>query len=95
MAGTIESINIIGMFNKGINEMNDLMIKTYLLGNAGLKKMRDFCKDQNGVTAVEYAIVLAGVAAVVAVVFGSNGQVQTMINSLFTKATTVVSTNIK
>ncbi|MBC1188371.1 Flp family type IVb pilin [Kluyvera sp. SCKS090646] len=57
--------------------------------------MRDFCKDQNGVTAVEYAIVLAGVAAVVAVVFGSNGQVQTMINSLFTKATTVVSTNIK
>lgn len=95
MAGTIESINNIGMFNKGINEMNDLMIKTYVLGSVGLQKMRGFCKDQNGVTAVEYAIVLAGVAAVVAVVFGDKGQVQSMINSLFTKATAVVSTNIK
>ncbi|MFU0885522.1 Flp family type IVb pilin [Kluyvera sichuanensis] len=75
--------------------MNDLMIKTYLLSNAGLKKMRDFCKDQNGVTAVEYAIVLAGVAAVVAVVFGSGGQVQTMISGLFTKAAATVSANIK
>lgn len=74
--------------------MNDLMIKTYLLGNAGLRKMRDFCKDQNGVTAVEYAIVLAGVAAVVAVVFGSNGQVQQMINGLFNKAATAVSVTI-
>lgn len=75
--------------------MNELMIKTYVLGSVGLQKMRDFCKDQNGVTAVEYAIVLAGVAAVVAVVFGKNGQVQSMINSLFTQATTAVSTNIK
>lgn len=74
--------------------MNDLMIKTYLLSNAGLKKMRDFCKDQNGVTAVEYAIVLAGVAAVVAVVFGSDGQVQHMISGLFNKAATAVSVTL-
>lgn len=70
------------------------MIKTYLLGNAGLKKMRDFCKDQNGVTAVEYAIVLAGVAAVVAVIFGNGGQVQQMITALFNKAATAVSVTV-
>ena len=75
--------------------MNDLMIKTYVMGSVGLEKVRDFCKSQNGVTAVEYAIVLAGVAAVVAVVFGKNGQVQTLISSLFTKATTVVASKIK
>ena len=74
--------------------MNDLMIKTYVLGSVGLQKMRGFCKDQNGVTAVEYAIVLAGVAAVVAVVFGSDGQVQQMITALFNKAATAVSVTV-
>ena len=74
--------------------MNDLILKTYVLGSVGLQKMREFCKDQNGVTAVEYAIVLAGVAAVVAVVFGNGGQVQTMINSLFDKASAVVNSNL-
>ena len=83
------------MLNKGINEMNDLMIKTYVLGSVGLQKMRDFCKDQDGVTAVEYAIVLAGVAAVVAVVFGEGGSVQTLIEGLFSKATNVVASKIK
>ena len=82
------------MFNEGINEMNDLMIKTYVLGSVGLQKMRDFCKDQNGVTAVEYAIVLAGVAAVVAVVFGNDGQVDKMITGLFNKASAVVNSKL-
>lgn len=40
-------------------------------------------KMMRGVTAVEYAIVLAGVAAVVAVIFGKNGTVQTLLESIF------------
>ena len=44
----------------------------------------DFKNNEKGVTAVEYAIVIAGVAAVVAVIFGSGGTVQTMLSDIFT-----------
>lgn len=47
--------------------------------------IRGFKRDQKGVTAVEYAIVIAGVAAVVAVIFGNGGTVQTMLESIFAK----------
>lgn len=45
--------------------------------------IRGFKRDEKGVTAVEYAIVIAGVAAVVAVIFGENGAVQTMLTEIF------------
>ncbi|HGG4072937.1 TPA: Flp family type IVb pilin [Salmonella enterica subsp. enterica serovar Poona] len=45
--------------------------------------IRGFKRDEKGVTAVEYAIVIAGVAAVVAVIFGEKGTVQTMLTEIF------------
>ncbi|HIF3539748.1 TPA: Flp family type IVb pilin [Salmonella enterica] len=45
--------------------------------------IRGFKRDEKGVTAVEYAIVIAGVAAVVAVIFGEKGAVQTMLTEIF------------
>lgn len=45
--------------------------------------IRGFKRDEKGVTAVEYAIVVAGVAAVVAVIFGSGGKVETMLKEIF------------
>lgn len=45
--------------------------------------IRGFKRDEKGVTAVEYAIVIAGVAAVVAVIFGKDGSVQTMLTDIF------------
>ncbi|NYY80273.1 Flp family type IVb pilin [Raoultella planticola] len=45
--------------------------------------IHDFKRNEKGVTAVEYAIVIAGVAAVVAVIFGENGTVDTLLNKIF------------
>lgn len=45
--------------------------------------IRGFKRDEKGVTAVEYAIVIAGVAAVVAVIFGKEGAVQNMLTDIF------------
>ena len=50
----------------------------------------DFKNNEKGVTAVEYAIVIAGVAAVVSVVFGTGGSVQTTLTSVFSAVTTKV-----
>lgn len=50
----------------------------------------EFKKSERGVTAVEYAIVIAGVAAVVSVVFGTGGSVQTTLTSVFTAVTTKI-----
>ncbi|MWP46327.1 Flp family type IVb pilin [Gilliamella sp. Pas-s27] len=44
-----------------------------------------FTKNEQGVTAIEYAIVAAGVAAVVLVIFnGNSGPVHAMLNGVFT-----------
>ncbi|MGL9722052.1 Flp family type IVb pilin [Symbiopectobacterium sp.] len=45
--------------------------------------MHNFKNDQRGVTAVEYAIVAAGVAAVVAVIFGDSGPVKPSFRTYF------------
>lgn len=45
--------------------------------------IRNFAHSEKGVTAVEYAIVIAGVAAVVAVIFGKDGTVQNMLTHIF------------
>jgi pilus assembly protein Flp/PilA len=50
----------------------------------------DFKRNEKGVTAVEYAIVIAGVAAVVSVVFGSGGTVQTTPISVSSAVTTKI-----
>lgn len=54
-----------------------------------------FKNDQRGVTAVEYAIVAAGVAAVVTVIFGENGPVREMLSGIFTKIKTTVVNSVK
>ncbi|MFQ0994486.1 Flp family type IVb pilin [Gilliamella sp. BG2] len=42
-----------------------------------------FVKNEQGVTAIEYAIVAAGVATVVFVVFKGDGPVATMLSEVF------------
>ena len=75
--------------------MNDLMLKTYFAGTSGMKHVRSFFKDdERGVTAVEYAIVLAGVAAVVAVIFGQDGTVQKMLEGIFSNVESKVNASM-
>ncbi|MBA7848253.1 Flp family type IVb pilin [Klebsiella sp. RHBSTW-00484] len=75
--------------------MNDLILKTYAAGTSGLGNIRHFFKDdERGVTAVEYAIVLAGVAAVVAVIFGQDGTVQTMLEGIFSSVESKVNASM-
>ena len=54
----------------------------------------DFKRNEQGVTAVEYAIVIAGVAAVVAVIFGESGTVDTLLNKIFGDIQTKVETSM-
>ena len=44
-----------------------------------------FIKNERGVTAIEYAIVAAGVSAVVLVIFGGSGPVKSMLDTVFTQ----------
>ena len=54
-----------------------------------------FIKNERGVTAIEYAIVAAGVSAVVLVIFnGNSGPVKTMLDDVFTQLSTRLSTVI-
>ncbi|MVZ80347.1 Flp family type IVb pilin [Escherichia coli] len=55
----------------------------------------DFKNNEKGVTAVEYGIVIAGVAAVVAVVFGSGGTVEHMLTDIFDSIKTKVDTSMQ
>jgi len=45
-------------------------------------------KDESGVTSVEYAIVAAGVVAVVSVIFGAGGPVEQTLTDVFQTLTT-------
>lgn len=47
------------------------------------KMIADFYNDESGVTAVEYAIVIAGIAAVCLVIFSSTGPVHSMLKNVF------------
>lgn len=75
--------------------MNDLVIKAYVKTTMGVEKIRGFVKSEQGVTAVEYAIVLAGVAAVVAVIFGKDGTVQKLLESIFKTVSGQVQESLK
>lgn len=77
-----------------INIMNDLVLKAYVKTTMGVEKVRGFLKSEKGVTAVEYAIVLAGVAAVVAVIFGKDGTVQDLLESIFKSVSAQVQKSI-
>ena len=60
---------------------------------AQVKSFADkFIKNERGVTAIEYAIVAAGVSAVLLVIFDkNNGPVHSMLNSVFTTLQTKLS----
>lgn len=66
--------------------LNNALIKTYCYTQTYVtNNVKNFFKKEEGVTAVEYAIVVAGVAAVVMFIFGTeNGPVKTMLNTTFT-----------
>lgn len=64
--------------------LNNLMINSYCRTTIIGDKIKNFLKKEDGVTAVEYAIVVAGVAAVVLFIFGSTGPVREMLNGTFT-----------
>ncbi|HID7510778.1 TPA: Flp family type IVb pilin [Enterobacter hormaechei] len=66
---------------------DDVMTKAYVVTVAGFSR---FKHDEKGVTAVEYAIVAAGVAAICTVIFGSSGPVKGMLNDIFVKISTTV-----
>lgn len=50
-------------------------------------RVASFAKDQNGVTAIEYAVVAAGVAGVVIAVFGSDGSFSKALTNVFADLT--------
>lgn len=63
---------------------NNALIKTYCYTQTYVtNNVKNFFKKEEGVTAVEYAIVVAGVAAVVLVVFGKDGAVQNLLTGVF------------
>lgn len=56
---------------------------------------RNFKSNEKGVTAVEYAIVIAGVAAIVAVIFNKDsGPVARMLRNIFSTIESTVTANI-
>lgn len=77
----------------------NLMLKAYVAGKINAWSLSDKCKKyllkNNGVTAVEYAIVVAGIAAIVLFVFGDKGPVKSMLNDTFTNLETKVSDALK
>jgi pilus assembly protein Flp/PilA len=75
--------------------LNNTLLKAYCGAEVYIKNsVKDFFKKEEGVTAVEYAIVVAGVAAVVLFIFGSSGPVREMLNTTFTTLQTKITTMI-
>ena len=71
------------------------MLKGYVTGRIIAESICNKCKKylrtNDGVTAVEYAIVVAGIAAIVLFIFGDTGPVKSMLNDTFTNLETKVS----
>lgn len=75
--------------------LNNTLLKAYCGAEVYIKNsVKDFFKKEEGVTAVEYAIVVAGVAAVVLFIFGSSGPVREMLNTTFTTLQTKITSMI-
>lgn len=49
-----------------------------------IKQIRAFLRDESGVTAIEYGILAAAMAAAVGVIFGSDGAFVTALRDKFT-----------
>lgn len=63
--------------------INAISVSAYVKMTDARNAVRRFKLDERGVTAVEYAIVIAGVAGIVAVIFGNGGTVSTMLTGIF------------
>lgn len=74
--------------------IEDGSISAYVKMTQVVEAVRRFKMDERGVTAVEYAIVLAGVAGVVAIIFGNGGTVSTMLTGIFDSIQTNVNANL-
>lgn len=76
------------------NLVQDLVLKGSISTHNKIESLKGKCKSfiraNDGVTAVEYAIVVAGVAAIVLFVFGDKGPVKEMLNGTFTSLKTKV-----
>lgn len=76
----------------------NLMLKGYVTGRIIAESICNKCKKylrtNDGVTAVEYAIVVAGVAAIVIAIFGTGGPVEDVLKTTFTNLKTKVTTLI-
>jgi pilus assembly protein Flp/PilA len=48
-----------------------------------IKQLNSFLRDESGVTAIEYGILAASMAAAVSVIFGSDGEFITALRSKF------------
>lgn len=70
-----------------LEAINSGIVKAYVHTSM---KIEEFKNSEKGVTAVEYAIVVAGVAAAAAVIFGKDGTVPKLLTAIFTKLDTTV-----
>lgn len=75
-----------------IDTLNNKILSAYVTVS---ESVHDFKRDQKGVTAVEYAIVIAGVAAVVSVIFAKDtGTVAKLLTKIFSTVQTSVISNV-
>ncbi|EDT6405373.1 Flp family type IVb pilin [Salmonella enterica] len=76
----------------------NLMLKGYVTGRIIAESICNKCKKyirtDDGVTAVEYAIVVAGVAAIVITIFGTGGPVEDVLNTTFTNLKSKITSTI-
>lgn len=61
---------------------------------SGCVAVSEFKHNKKGVTAVEYAVVVAGVTAIVLVIFGRGGTVNQMLTTIFSEIQTNVVSGI-
>ena len=67
------------------------MLKYYVKTTEALKRLS---RDENGVVSFEYIIVAACIIAVVAVVFGQNGTLQSALNNGLNAISTALTTAV-
>lgn len=77
-----------------MNFLSVLNNKTVAAYVSATETCRNFKRDEKGVTAVEYAIVIAGIAGVVTLIFGADGPVRNMLNDIFKKISESVTNKI-
>ncbi|KAF1070391.1 MAG: hypothetical protein GAK45_00806 [Pseudomonas citronellolis] len=57
-----------------------------------IDSLKAFLKDESGVTAIEYGILAASMAAAIGLIFGSDGKFITALNERFTDIADQIST---